>query len=519
MSISDVKQGIPSSNDPHSKDKTALSATSTNSNLGAHHLTVSEEQTDSSTKVFDKTVKSHDETVRDNKPTVQIINFFQTIAKIFNQIFRQEIQEAKSAANFLSGGVKALVGDKAYLSEYSLNKTKLTADFECNGKVVGRETVERFNVVQMTKEQTQKRLDHLNTLENTPDIQTQKERCEKIISECDSRIQKGTNWIGSSDFRDELEKAASALKEKSLDAGVKEFTELMQKRIPAAANFRNHKAVSGGTEINMVRLGAMTDMSNNYVNLGELKEIVKDDNKRSIKYQELEKQLELEIKKQSSSSSSRKAIVLKYALDQLATPETLKAALADRSFHMKQQFLQVVRQHVANTGDPASLGSMLPMAHISLLNQYSNGDDPTGAHNDEGNSMRDMQSLFEEMKDCRIVFDGQGPYIDDDNVIHLEECKVTNNQGEQVPKEVTLKPIFFNISVQESSMNDGGRVNNGDQAKINGDSIEYLKKLINDVSQKIDGKIALENSNHPYVRRLKIFLLIQFHQVFVDHGF
>ncbi len=132
-------------------------------------------------------------------------------------------------------------------------------------------------------------------------------------------------------------------------------------------------------------MGGMTDMSNTYVNYGELKEMVADDAKRVAKLAELKDLLDKE-----GGAVSRKTIVLQHACNRLESTETVKKAVTERRFQLQQQFLQLVRQHVANTGGPDQLGSYLPKVHLSLLNQYTKGDHRTGWHKDEGNLMQDM---------------------------------------------------------------------------------------------------------------------------------
>ena len=125
---------------------------------------------------------------------------------------------------------------------------------------------------------------NLESIDNAIDAQTAIQakiaKCVSTIAECNRRnVAEEPNWLGSSDFRDLLEKAVelnpnrnAALNDTqaTLDAAVQAFTRLMQQNIPAAINFRNHNAESGGYAVNLVRLGGMTDSSNSYVHLGEL---------------------------------------------------------------------------------------------------------------------------------------------------------------------------------------------------------------------------------------------------------
>jgi hypothetical protein len=88
---------------------------------------------------------------------------------------------------------------------------------------------------------------------------------------------------------------------------------------------------------------------------------------------------------------------------------------------------------------------------------------------DERVEMEDMQEIFKEFKGKKLLFNGEGPSIDGDTISLPQDCLP---QGVEVPpdKEIKLRTIFVNLSVQ------GNTKNNAAQLKINQEAMEDLIK-------------------------------------------
>ncbi len=96
-------------------------------------------------------------------------------------------------------------------------------------------------------------------------------------------------------------------------------------------------------------------------------------------------------------------------------------------------------QHVNNSSTLPHLQDF-SFIHIGLLNQDKKEIDGTGWNHHEANEMTDMAEIFQEFKGKALIFDGLGPFIDENGNIHLPQKNTT--------KTLTLNPFFVNSSVQ-----------------------------------------------------------------------
>jgi len=336
--------------------------------------------------------------------------------------------------------------------------------------VMGEETVIRENVIMDLLKQTQKKL---SSFEDNEMIPAEIERYEEIIKVCKQRLEEGKTWIGSNEFRDLLMECVDLDHCKTLQEGVSAYKVLMKNYLPAAVNIRSHlSAAQNGPkldQVEMMRLGVISDMRNGHTNLFEMKQMLKNRDLRIKKYMQLIDQLKRLTEK--NDEVTREMIVLKYAADQLASHKTLIEAVRDRREHLQQQFIQLVLYQIKNM-DPQGIGRFLPLFHLSLLNQFANANDSTGWRKDEGNFMEDMAEIFEEMKGVELVFDGLGPFLDEEKgIIHLPQ----NVKEKGVPKEVKLIPVFGNISVQGSTVNKSRQQKINEQMIADGYSLLFLE--------------------------------------------
>jgi hypothetical protein len=109
-------------------------------------------------------------------------------------------------------------------------------------------------------------------------------------------------------------------------------------------------------------------------------------------------------------------------------------------------------------------GAPFCLFHEGLVDEMVKKIDSSGLEIDEGAFMKEMRDTFSRFDGKKLIFDGQGPYIDDEGGVHLPFHKE--------PKEMELKPIFSNLTV-------GVRKKNfSQQASYNEKALAELKSLI-----------------------------------------
>ena len=264
------------------------------------------------------------------------------------------------------------------------------------------------------------------------------------------------DWIGSNYVRDclvENIKMAGA----DLQAAYAAYKDTCRQIIPAAVNMRRHEIEAQGKKITILRTGVISDMRDGYHSLDMLLKMR--DNKfphlRAEHYEML--QAKLTALQYKHKGSTPEMVVLMHACENIKTPEALDNAIAQRRHYLQHQMLMLILEHAKTAQLNGSLIGLqtLPIMHLSLLNRKTDVVDPTGWKKNEEIFMCDMAQIFKEFDNRQVVFDGHGPLIDNDGVIHLPaEFGVSR-------KKMTLETYFMNISVQNNKKNDGK------QAEIN----------------------------------------------------
>jgi hypothetical protein len=387
------------------------------------------------------------------------------------QFFGEERIERVPA---ISGLVEILEKKKAYLEELGEDTTAIDVTLRsCQEALNGRSHIpphvkERIARLEENRAENNRTLEaYIEKGAAVPQavirsIQTTNEQLIEI------QEQLKFDWIGSNYFRDCLTDC-EAMKDPDERVALEAYEKLIKSIIPAPVNLRRHEAItSDGNKTTMVRVGVISDMRNGYFSLHELNRMLKSKDWHTRTYRELDKRIQ-SVEKKIGGRSTPELVVLKYAAKQLQA-ENLKEVIKERASFLENQMLMVVLEHIrtAKESNPNfEQEHILPIMHLCLLNQKTNSVDETGWKKNEETFMDDMKGMFKLFKDKKLVFDGKGPFIDNDGDIHLPaEFGIR-----QFP--MYLETFFSNVSIQ------GNTENKGKQAVINHDFFRDLKTHFN----------------------------------------
>lgn len=242
------------------------------------------------------------------------------------------------------------------------------------------------------------------------------------------------------------------------------FEQIANNFVSAPVNMRYHSVEIEGNErkVGFLRLGIITDPTNGWTNLKELKEMASGSAEGKTK--QLERITEITKKGQGSNRKIQESA--NFAAAQLLD---LPAAVERRRQILQDQMLQLVIAQIdknAESIQKLEASGQFNMVHLSLLNANNKSINSQGWVHREGNQILDMAEIFKEFRGKELIFDGKGPYIDSEGNIHLPQ------KGPEWPKNIQLNPVFFNTSVQGNTRNDGL------QAEINREGISDLFKII-----------------------------------------
>lgn len=279
---------------------------------------------------------------------------------------------------------------------------------------------------------------------------------------------KNKDWIDSNYFRRMLSSNPRMT-----------FKEIAQLFVSAPVNMRYHSVAleDSGRSAGFYRLGVVTDPTNGWTNLKELKEMAAGDEEGQQK--KIDRISGILEKAGSKKSNPRIKQSADFACEQLFD---LEKTIERRRQILQDQMLQlVVGQVEKNAASICGLenGGQFNMVHLSLLNPRLKNLDPSGWMHDEENQILDMYEIFKEFRGKELIFDGKGPFIDDQGRIHLPQG------GPGWPKQVTLNPVFLNTSVQRHTKNDGI------QAQINREGFSELRRVLSE-SESVENREALQ---------------------------
>ena len=148
-------------------------------------------------------------------------------------------------------------------------------------------------------------------------------------------------------------------------------------------------------------------------------------------------------------------------------------------------------------------GDQFTIIHLGLLNQNKNKVFSTGLVHNEKNEMLDMYEVFKEFQGKKIIFDGKGPFIDENGHIHAPFKAKTG-----APQELTLNPVFCNISVQ------GLTKNTKIQKAINEEALSNISSQLSNLDEeqrklwdKIKAQLTSGKSNYQLAEDLAFAIL------------
>ena len=321
-------------------------------------------------------------------------------------------------------------------------------------------------------------------------------RLQQMIDNIDSNAGK-KDWVSSDAFRDDLRQLRDIRSDRQPDA--MERINTWQKQMqgyyqqPVPVNMRYHTCKSNEGENGWLRLGVISDKSNGFINYEQLQAASTDEGAWLKMAQEVV-QTWAEAKKQGNKNVDASA---GYALRQLGfTDEVLKSVckkiengervdlknrvtfgdaqkvmkqtLDQRKEVLERQFLLVVQEHVAKAGTIE--GDTFRMMHVGLLNHHSKTVDSSGWYHNEENEMLDMAAIFNHFDKVKIIFGTDGPFIDNDGNIHLKNEQMKG-------KDVVLRALFVNQSVQGYTKNDGVQLVLNKRAEIKMQEMHGLDAL------------------------------------------
>ena len=392
-----------------------------------------------------------------------------------------------------------------------------------------KETIDRIDTVNNMAKAVEKKIAYLEEKLSEPaldsegkkgienEIKAQKKQLEKLQSS-------GKKWASSDFFRDMLrgnKRLISNNKPEGVISAMNEFGAIMDNKYYSSAppvNMRNHsckvltengKPPKVENEKTWVRIGVISDMSNGFVNLDSLNELngLLEDGKLD-EATDKRNEMILNITDNWKSSKARKNknidAAAGYALRQLGVSDkeilaihnninaklelpklevnnnnvndiqkTVGVTVGKRKDVMAQQFLQLVMQQVENSSAQDLQKGQIKMIHVALLNQNSKSIDGTGWNHDEENQMKDMAAIFAQFDGSKLICDGKGPFIDKEGNIHLP----ADEKFQEGQKEITLRSLFINQSVQGYVKNNGTTKDLNDKAKSKLPGIGVDKEL------------------------------------------
>lgn len=362
---------------------------------------------------------------------------------------------------------------------------KIASKLKGQENVYSNEEVERFDSVDLHDTMCEK-MERTSDEKKKAFYTDQRKRNKKFQKDNPYR----KKWVATEYFRKDLQRR-------------KDFKTAADNYVYAPINFRRHRfGVEGTNDREALRLGAICDPTNGFTNLKELKEFKGNPEKLEAKIEELKKG---KAECQQNKGTQKQLESYDYAIHEL---ENLEDTLVKRREGMNLQMLSYIEGHMTKENlENTKEGDPFFFFQLSLLNPEKRSLDKTGWMHDEANMMLDMAEIFKEFAGKTVVCDGEGPYIDDEGVIHLSK-KIEGEEGN--PRKITIHPLFANVSVQ------GCTKNVPPQTEINKDLIENVYNL--DPSHKLFSLEEKQKLNQRGVREASNYsLAIKMVRSFQDH--
>lgn len=370
--------------------------------------------------------------------------------------------------------------------------------FTYNGQELLSEKASRTDVMSTLSKGNNDRIEDLKaaiqTTANTEPVDTEKlaklekklEHCTQLQTRVEGSTTQGKTWASSASYRKLLGSTGSL---KSAN----------EQYIPACVNLRTQVVTKpdGSIASSINRSGAISDYRNGSTNLDDMKsarEVLKNvyswDQVPASAQQTVNKTLNQAAI--SDHMAANKGAINKDLAESFLenlkkenTPQQalkkLESAIVDREFVLENQALQDLVAHFdaiqTNGGsidDQVNKNSSILFGRVSMLDGIK--QPVLGQFElNEKNQMLDMKAIYQTLNGKDMVFDGKGPFIDNDGAIHMP----FRVEGENGPVSKPLNAIFFNISAQ------GNVQNEGPQKEINEDALKQVNVLVNEACKNL----------------------------------
>ncbi len=350
-----------------------------------------------------------------------------------------------------------------------------------NGQVGSSEQMVRDDVISMLVRSHEARILHLQqriellresyrnsqTMPTNGLLQRQQERELTLMQHRLTLTQQNLIYAQQAQSERKIWVPTPSLRNKIADHGPEQAERMW---LPALVNeeqvlVRDHDGRS--LAIPSLRSGAITYYPHGEIDIEKLTQFEQDfnavDSRTKIRKAEAKT-----LKKMVPALRGRKTREIKL-MGRFAAGIELSKVLVQRQWALENQALQELTIHcqmLIESGKGLPKSGKLVVARQSALDGNKSAKSVGGFVNNEKNQILDMKAIYGLLEGKEILFDGTGPYLDEDGVIHLP----IRLEGRQ--ERVTFKPIFSNISVQ------GDIGNHGVQREINQKAMEGIKEEI-----------------------------------------
>ena len=335
--------------------------------------------------------------------------------------------------------------------------------FTLDGRTIGTETATRSDTVSAAIKSLTDRKAHLeDRLRHNPDnirLQRQYQNTVNQLAQAREIQDSGGTWAGSSSYRQHITRFPTLQK-------------AWESYVPLVVNHRIQKVRNalGQVVSSLNRSGAIHDYRHGHTNLQELRELKGLFNQKAL----------LSLQQMDTLNRMDPNIVNEYIQGNFAkASELLDGQIIDRQLILENQALQDLAAHFEGLS-PEELQQLPPevvFGRMSMLNGHNKPKKSEGFELNEANQMRDMAAIYGDLQDKKLVFDGKGPYLDQNGLIHMP-FKAAGPGGEPLVRD--FKPIFFNMSAQ------GNIKNEGPQQPINAEAYRSLSSRVLERCDQLD---------------------------------
>lgn len=322
------------------------------------------------------------------------------------------------------------------------------------GTVIGEESVIRENTVGVFAKGNR---DHLNRLkekihfEKDPDrlmdLKNQLQRAEAYEKSVDNFEKENLTWVSRESYHKNIH--------------------VKDSMPPLTINLR--KVEMNGKSF--TRSGALSDFRNGATNLEDLDQIIKelescDDEGLINFFKKNENRISRATIGNAASKGERDPILKEYKNKPQEVKNSLLTTLhkekKDREYFVSNLLLQDMYTHLRGK-NLSEINGTLNFIRLGLLNQKGSEEEKEGFVRNEFNQIKDMHYIYKAFHGREIIFDGKGPFLDEDGKIHMPF------EGHD---PVKLNAAYLNVSIS------AGRDNKGYQKEINHEAFSVLVKAL-----------------------------------------